>query len=52
MNNYGSYGRQRDDALKIALKSRLAHDRRTFQHLRNTVVKELRKAKAKFLLTL
>ncbi len=37
------------NALKIALKSGLAHDRRTFQHLRNKVVKELRKAKAKFI---
>ncbi len=39
--------RQRDRALKIALKSGLAHDRRIFQHLHNKVVKELRKAKAK-----
>ncbi len=39
-------------ALKIALKSVLAHDRRTFQHLRNKVVKELRKAKAIFFLDL
>ncbi len=39
-------------ALKIAIKSVLAHDRRTFQHLRNKVVKEFRKAKAIFFLDL
>ncbi len=39
-------------ALKIAIKSVLAHNRRTFQHLRNKVVKELRKAKAIFFLDL
>ncbi len=44
--------RQRDHALKIAIKSGLAHDRRTFQHLRNKVVKELRKAKANFFIDL
>ncbi len=44
--------RQRDHALKIALKSGLAHNRRTFQHLRKKVVKELRKAKAKFFIDL
>ncbi len=44
--------RQRDRALKIALKSGLAHDRRIFQHLHNKVVKELRKAKAKIFIDL
>ncbi len=44
--------KQRYHALKIALKSGLAHDRRTFQHLRNKVVKELRKAKANFFIDL
>lgn len=44
--------KQRDHALKIAIKSVLAHDRRTFQHLRNKVVNELRKAKAHFFIDL
>jgi len=41
--------KQRDHALKIALKSELAHDRSC---LHNKVVKELRKAKAKFFIDL
>ncbi len=41
-----------ETCFKIALKSVLAHDRRTFQHLRNKVVKEFRKAKAIFFLDL
>lgn len=38
--------KQRDHTLKIALKSGLAHDKKTFQHLHNKVVNNLRKAKA------
>lgn len=38
--------RQRDHALKKSIKSGLALDKRTFQQLRNKVVKELRQAKA------
>ena len=37
--------RQRDYALKTAIKSGLAQDRRIFQQLRNKVVRELRKSK-------
>lgn len=44
--------KQRDYALKTAVKSGLAHDRRTFQQLRNKVVRELRKSKANFLILL
>ena len=40
-----------DDALKIALRSKLEHDRRRFNMLRNKVMKEIRQAKANFLLT-
>lgn len=40
--------KQWDHALKTAIKSGLAHHRRTFQQLRNKVVNELREGKAKF----
>lgn len=44
--------KQRDFALKAALKSKLPHDKRTFQNLRNKVVKELRQAKANYFIKL
>lgn len=37
-----------DFALKVALKSKLITDTQIFTNLRNKVVNELRKAKAKF----
>lgn len=40
--------KKRDFALKVALKSKLITDRQIFTNLRNKVVNELRKAKAKF----
>ena len=43
---------KRDLTLKNALKSGLRQDRFVFNTIRNKVVKELRKAKAKFLLIL
>lgn len=39
--------KQRDHALKLALRSKMEHDRRLFTTLRK-VVKDLRKTKAKF----
>ncbi len=44
--------KQRDLALKAALKSKLPHDKRKFQDLRNKVVKELRQAKADYFIKL
>lgn len=44
--------KQRDLALKAALKSKLPHDKRKFQYLRNKVVKELRQAKANYFIKL
>lgn len=44
--------KQRDHALKQALKSKLEHDKRTFVMLRNKVIKELRKAKANFFINI
>ena len=44
--------KQRDLALKAALKSKLPHDKRKFQNLRNKVVKELRQAKANYFIKL
>lgn len=38
--------KERDHALKIALKSNMEHDKRRFTTLRNKVTKELRQAKA------
>lgn len=43
--------KQRDHALKLALRSKMEHDRRLFTTLRK-VVKDLRKTKATFLLSL
>lgn len=43
---------QRYLTLKTALKSQLAQDKRTFQHLHNKVVTELRKEKANFFIDL
>jgi len=43
--------KQRDLALKAALKSKLPHERQ-FQNLRNKVVKELRQAKANYFIKL
>jgi len=40
--------KKRDFALKVALKSKLITDRHIFTNLRNKVVNELRKDKAKF----
>ncbi len=44
--------KQRDLALKAALKPKLPHDKRKFQDLRNKVVKELRQAKADYFIKL
>lgn len=38
-----------NNALKIATKSKMSHDRHTFAMLRNKVIKELRKGKADFI---
>lgn len=40
--------KERDNALKIATKSKMSLDRYNFVRLRNTVTRELRKAKAYF----
>ena len=40
--------KQRDQALKMALKNNSEHERRSFITLRNRVAKELRQAKATF----
>lgn len=42
--------RERDSALKAALKSKLVTDRLKFVGIRNKVTKEIRKAKANFFL--
>lgn len=42
--------KQRDHALKLALRSKTEHEKHLFTTLRNKVVKELRKAKASFFL--
>uniref|UniRef100_A0A8C7CP59 Reverse transcriptase domain-containing protein n=1 Tax=Oncorhynchus kisutch TaxID=8019 RepID=A0A8C7CP59_ONCKI len=44
--------KERDNALKIALKSKLEHDRRRFTMLRNKVMKEIRQAKANFFINI
>ena len=36
---------ERDDALKIATKSKLSHDRHTFATVRNRITREMRKVK-------
>lgn len=38
--------KERDNALKLATRSNMAHDRNKFEMLRNKVVRVLRKAKA------
>lgn len=44
--------KERDQALKIANKTKSTHDRGRFTMLRNKVVRSLRKAKADFFLTI
>jgi hypothetical protein len=44
--------KERDYALKIALRSKLEHDRRSFTMLRNKVLKEIRQAKANFFINI
>lgn len=42
---------EQDLVLKIAMKTKLSHDRHHFAMLKNKVVKKIRKAKADFFLT-
>lgn len=46
--NIRSLMKQRDQALKMALRNNVEHEKRLFTTLRNKVVKELKKAKATF----
>jgi hypothetical protein len=44
--------KERDHALKPSLKSKLEHDKHRFTMLRNNVMKEIRQAKANFLINI
>jgi len=44
--------KERDNALKLATRSKMVHDRNKFVMLRNKVVRALRKAKADFFITI
>lgn len=44
--------KQRDQDLRVALQSRLAHNKTHFQELRNKVIEQLREGKADFFIAI